>query len=475
MKSNELRSTVVLILALVACGPSPSSTSSSLVDVTYAMTRQYTGMLSNTLVIDVPEGTGDGFLFSVASAGATANVAMATMHPLESQSIQFAYVTEGIHAVDFKVEQKNGTPYVFEILTWEYSTEIPVPPIISFTKRVTRSLSNNLLVSDSRSSNTSEIWVGGDVSTAGKRTIDGGGFWEDLPTTGLAVPVTLSAGDGVKYVHAKFRNLFGNVSDPAIPADILLKQTPPTQCAVQVQSAIVADNQASLKLTATDPYPLSYSVFGDVGAVVSQKAFTSGDVVSVFVEPTPGTKRLVVSIEDIAGNVCLNEEVLVTLDPAVEGEGIYVRDHPYWTNSENILVDAYFDHFADQEPLQLKITGDVSGANTNTWIPYATGVTMSLNPSSSGSRRIFAQYKDAYGVESYLVAKRIYLKPEVTIAANVLTLSPIPGTSSVSIVGCTESYTGVAYATNYACQKIAPTVDVTYTFDNASTLTLSTP
>lgn len=463
-----------MILALGACGPSPSSTS-SLIDVTYAMARQYTGTLSNTLVIDVPEGKGEGFVFSVASADATADVAMATLHPLESQSIHFAYATQGVHAVDFKVQKTNGTPYIFEILTWEYSTELPVPPIISFAKTATRSLSNNLLVSDSRSPTTSEIWVAGDVSTAGKRTVEAGGFWEELPATSLAVPVTLSAGDGVKYVHAKFRNIFGNASDPAIPAEILLKQTPPTNCDVQLQAAIIANNQVSLKLTATDPYALSYSVLGDVGAVVSQKAFTSGDVVSVFVEPTPGNKRLVVSIEDVAGNVCLNEEVLVKLDPNFESEGIFVQDHPYWTDSEDIVVDAFFEHFPDEEPLQLKFTGDVSGPNTNTWIPYAAGVTMSLNPTTSGSRRIYAQYKNANGVESYLVAKRIFLKPLVAIAANVLTPSPIPGTATVSIVGCNESYAAVELVTTYECHQTAPTVDVTYTFDDESTLTLSTP
>ncbi len=471
-----------LILLLFAaslwrCGEPPTS-SLEAAEIKYSLARQYTGIGSNVFTIEVPDGADKKYNYSVNSLDVTADVELGRVYPLTSKAINFSYTSEGVHSVDFRVGKANGTPYIFEILAWEFSTERPTPPIISFARTVTRSLSNNLLVSDTRTPTTDAIWLGGDVSTFGKSPVVDGGFWQQMPLTTLVVPVTLTEGDGPKVVEAKFRNAFGNEGAPGIPAEILLKQTPPTDCDAQLIAPIVSNNKISLKLSATDRLPTYYSVLGDVGAVISQKAFRSGEVVTLFVEPSPGLKRLNVAIEDVAGNICLSKDLVVTLDPAFKSERIFVKDHPFWTDAEDVVLDIYFDHFTDQEPLQIKVTGDVSGPNTNAWLPYAPGVAVTLAPTTSGSRRIFAQYKDAAGVESYLIGKRLFLKPAVTVVnagAPMVSVaaSNISGAESLSITGCVEPYAAVAYTEAYPCHPNAAAVVVTYRFSDGSTLVRS--
>ncbi len=479
-----IKGRLTIPLALVAaslhgCGETKSSSDEALT-VLYSLTRQYTALPTDELTLDVLGGSDDRYTFSLYSATARSSVEQDTPLPLVSQSILLSYATEGVHFVDFKVQKETGLPYIFEILTWEFSTEIPDVPLISFDRLATNTLTNNLLVSETRSANTTEIWAGGDVNFAGKAGIDDDGYWQDLKMTDKVVRVALSPGDGPKVVQGKFRNIFGSESGLAVPAEIILKQTPPTGCSADLLTPVIGNNKVSIKMSAVDPYRVFYSVTGSVKSVVNERAFTSGEVVFVYVSPQAGTKTITVFITDIAGNICLTKDMTITVDPTFESERIDVVDHPNWTDTENVVLDVFFDHFADQEPLQLKITGDVAGANTNAWIPYGQGVAVTLNPTTSGRRTIFAQYKDVAGVESYLIAKSIFLKPTLTLLdaggglKNVVA-SAIPGISSVTIAGCVETYTNVAYQASFPCQPNPLTITFTYTFANGSTLTKTAP
>lgn len=446
--------------------------------MSYQLARQYTGQSTNVLSIDLIDAGSDTYTFSVASDLADVSVEEGAELTLENQTVTFSYATEGVYSADFKVNRGNGTPFIYEILTWEYSLERPPEPIISFGSAATRSQVVQLLVSDSRPANVTDIWLTGDISNSGKAEIEDGGYWDSLATDAKSSLLTLTPGDGVKRVEAKLRNIFGNTGETGVPAEIILKQTPPTGCDAVPISPIIGDNKVSLKMSATDPFQVYYSVFGDVKAVVNQTPFSDGDVVYVFVEPSPGAKTISVSITDIAGNDCLQKTVNVTLDPDFESEGIFVTDHLYWTDTENITIDVLFEHFPDQEPLQLKITGDVFGDKTHDWIPYQTDIPITLNPSTSGNRRIYAQYKDAQGQESYLLAKRIFLKPTVTlqdagapfqdvIASNIL------DAPTLSISGCNETYNNVAWQAAFVCEPNAVTVDVTWHLKDGSQLTRS--
>ncbi len=448
--------------------------------MSYSLSRQYTGQTTDTLTLDVLGGSDDRYSFSLYSESAYSNIEQDKLLPLASQTISLSYASEGVHFADFKVQKASGQPYIFEILTWEYSTEIPDVPIISFDRPATNSLANNLLISDSRTPNTTGIWIQGDVSSAGKSEVVDGGYWDELKLTDKAARISLTPGDGPKVVNGKFRNIFGTESALASPAEIILKQTPPSGCDAELLTPTIGNNKVSIKMAVKDPYQTTYSVTGDVRSVVDQRVFADGEIVFVYVSPNPGKKNLVVFINDIAGNTCLAKDLVVTLDPNFASERIDVVGHPYWSDTENVTLDVFFDHFADQEPLQLKITGDVSGPNTNAWIAYQTGIAVTFNPTASGRRRVFAQYKDAKGVESYLITTAVFLKPTITLVdagapfKNVV-VSNISDTATVTISGCAETYANVAYQAAFLCQPNVPTVSVAYLFQDGSTLTRSTP
>ena len=463
------------MIVMLSC--SKAGTTKSSFNLLYDLEREYTGKVTNKLDIEILDEGKDEYFFSISSPLATADIAEDVLHPLENQTISFTYGAEGVYSADFKVARKNGTPYIHQILTWEYSTVTPDPPVISFANSATRFQSLNLTVSDSRTTDTTEIWLTGDIEKSGKTIVDDG-YWEELPLSQLVVPITLTAGDGYKTVSGKFRNIFGNESEEGYPAQILLKQTAPTNCDATPISTTINTNKLSLQLNATDPYQMYFSVMGAVRNVINQQAFTDGEIVYIFVEPTPGSKTIVVTMDDIAGNNCLQKEVVVTVDPEFESEAIVVNDATYWTNDDNITLDVFFEHFPDQDPIQLKITGDVSGPNVNTWIPYQTDIPVTFNPTTSGSKRIYAQYKDSFGDESYLITKRIYLKPSVVLQdigapdVNVVA-SQIIDATSMTITGCSVTYNEVTYQAAFPCTPIAASISVTWNFEDGPALVIS--
>jgi hypothetical protein len=465
----------VAVVCLAACGSAPSSKDFNL---SYQLARQYTGQTTNALTIDLIDDGEDSYTFSLNSELADVSIEEGAEYALESQTLNFSYSAEGVYSADFKVNRGNGTPFIYEILTWEYSLERPPEPIVSFASTATRSTVAQLLVSDSRPTNVTDIWLSGDISISGKSEIEDEGYWEPLDADTKAELVTLSPGDGVKRVDAKLRNVFGNVGELGVPAEIILKQTAPTDCDAVPISTTIGDTKVSLKMSATDPYQVYYSVFGDVQAVVNETPFDDGDVVFVYVEASAGAKTISVSITDIAGNNCFQKDININVDPSFESEGIFVQDHVYWTDTENVTLDVLFEYFPDQDPLQLKITGDIFGDKTHSWIPYQTDIPVTLNPSTSGNRRIYAQYKDAQGQESYLLSKRIFLKPQITLQDagapfKDVIVSNILDAPKLTINGCNETYDEVVWAASYTCEPNAATVDVVWHLKDGSDLTRS--
>src|SRR5687767_3865303 len=149
-----LTSRQLLVFALlvgplaVACGKTESS-ADDVIKVSYFLSREYTGTNTNALTIIAADGDADLYTFSLSSPDTEVSVPEDTPLPLRSQTVTFTYADEGVHYADFKIERDNGEPYVFEILTWEFSTSSPTPPIISFAKPATRTLNNLLQISDS--------------------------------------------------------------------------------------------------------------------------------------------------------------------------------------------------------------------------------------------------------------------------------------------------------------------------------------
>ncbi len=463
---------VLALTMLAACGPPTKGVDSNLVTFSYSLARQYTGKVENSVTIIVDGESDDRFVYEVASDSASVDKPTGS---LKSETVTLTYSAEGLYKADFKIDRVTGSPFIYEVLSWEYSTEKPDAPIISFADSATKSLTNFLQVSDSRSSNTTGIWLKGDIVIPSGSTEEDGGYWQDITSSQLKVPLTLTTGDGLKTVHAKFQNIYGNASAEAEPAEIILKQNAATECKVSLLNPTIANNKVSLKLFATDPYQMYYSVTGDVKAVVDSRAFTDRDIVYVYVEPTPGEKTIYVTLQDIAGNICEETTVNVTLDPNTPSERIEVENSKYWTDSTDVVLDVYFEYFAEQEPLEVKITGDVTGPNVRVWLTSLADIAVSLTPTTSGERRIYAQYRDSYGDTSYLLAKQIFLQPGISITdigggQRTVTVSLIPGTKHMTITGCSETYNQVDLTASYTCTPNAGTISVTWTFNDDSTL-----
>ncbi|MEZ4743333.1 MAG: hypothetical protein R3B45_12955 [Bdellovibrionota bacterium] len=465
------------IFSLIACGNTDTADDQTIL-LDYSLSRTYTGQSENILHLEVGEDSLGLYDFSISNTDAFTEVSLGTLEPLVTQDISFQYDNEGVYSVDFKVQNKNGQPIIFEAIGWEYSLEVPDTPVISFATPATNIVANKLLVSSSRSNNTSEIWVGGDLSLEGKAEIEEDGFWQSISNDEYYIPITLTGEDGLKTIEAKFNNIYGNGSGKGAPASIILKQNPPTGCSAIPILTTINTNKLSVQLKASDPYELYYSVVGDVQSIVDKETFTDGEVVIISLSAAAGEKNITVSIDDIAENNCLEEDITVTIDPTYEEEGISLTGATYWTESENVVANVSFKHFPSQEPLQLKITGDVSGTNTGKWIPFDVNIPITLSPTTSGQRTIFAQYKDVDGTESYLIAKRVFLRPDITIndiggGLKSIVVSAITGLESLSIEGCSETYNLVAYASSYNCTPNDVQASVTYYFPGDITLTKS--
>jgi hypothetical protein len=457
------------VLALLSCG---GSSTDEPIKFSYALSRDYTGEESNVLTIVAGAGAEKQYEFSLGNSSSQMSVTSGAMLPMKNQEITFTFTEEAVYGADFKVQKTNGQPVLFEVLNWEYSLEQPEPPVVSFKDSATNKNLNNLLVSDSREDNVTEIWIGGDITAADLD--EDGGYWVELASTATFVPVTLSSGDGVKTIKTKYKNAFGNISDPGIVAQITFKQTASTSCDAVVLASTTSDGRVSLLMSVTDSFQAYFTVIGDLKQAVDAVAFNDGETVYFEVSSSAGTKNLTVYIEDVAGNFCLDKQITITVDPTYVGEGISVDGATYWVDSENITIDVLFKFFPEQGPLQMEITGNVSGVNTNNWVAHAPDLAISLSPTTSGLRTIFAQYKDVDGQSSYKIAKRIYLKPQIVYSAPNVTVSNIPGVTTLTINGCTQAYTDVDWTASYTCTPNAATVDVVYKFEDGSSLTKST-
>lgn len=477
MNATALRRCLVLAFgcSLSGCGQKDQSSVKNAIDVNYTLERRYTGKQSNVLSIDVIEPLDVPYFFSVHSDDAAPDLD-GGLHELKSQTITFTYASEGLHSAELKIAKANGESFIDEILPWEYSGSVPDPPIISFALDVTRTRSVNLIVADIRSPSATEIWIGGDVEAQGLAPVENGGQWHDLQAATVSVPVMLAPGDGAKHVEAKLRNIYGTESQDDT-ADILLKQTAPAGCAAVVTTPIVNDGNVKVQLSGVDASGVYYSVLGDVSSAIGPVRFSNGDTVTIPAKQVIGEKNLNVIISDIAGNVCFDQTLTAMVDPNYMDEVILVHGGVHWTDTEDIVLDIYFAHTPEQEPIQLEITGDVEGEFVNRWFDYQLNVPVTLTPSASGSRTIQARIRDANGVESFVIARRIFLKPSVALAdlGNGLSgviASPIPGIRSMTITGCSEAYDEVQYSAVFDCHQTGTTVEVTYLFTDTTSLTL---
>lgn len=457
----------VCTLLVFGCGDAKTNISSSY-DFSYALARTFTGEAANTLLLNYPEES--SYQFMIKGDGFSADVTLDAWLPLQNR-ITLSYPLEGRYALDFALAQADGTLFLSDNLSWTYSTNSPLAPIVAFTEKATSDSAVTMTIAGTRDLETNEILVEGDLS--GPHAA--GGYWDSLSLSGLYV-FNVTPDDGLKTMTVKLRNIYGNES-PATTTSILKKSNAPTNCRVDLAGSGAASTTIQAQIFATNNGPLFFNVFGDVKEVSEFRTFNSGDFVNVEVSGGAGTKKLSFVIADIAGNQCSPIEKNVTVMSGYDELELAVTDQRYWTNSSNVNLSIRYDHFPSAEPIEMKLTGHITGQNVDTWIPYETSLSVELMP-TAGDKRIYAQFRDKTLTETYLVSTRIYLQPAVTIATGqnggrIIQISRIIGATGHSISGCQEVYQNVAYNSAYSCTPAASSVQVSYYFPDTEPLTIS--
>ena len=452
---------------LGSCGPSRSH-STAINDFSYKLQQVYTGQTTNILSLTYPESS--NYRFVIDGSGFLASVPLGEHQALQD-SVQLSYTREGKYQLTLALAQADDTPLLEDQLTWIYSPRVPAPPIVAFTEEATRDTAVTMTIAATRDLDTNQIWVEGDLAGAHSS----GGFWDTLSESGMYL-LTVTPEDGLKTMEVKLKNIYGTESLSATAA-ILKKSTKPTDCQAILAGTGSATSTINLQLLATNDGPLFYNIFGDVYELTEFKAFSSGDFVEVILGGGAGTKQLQIVIRDLAGNRCDPIERSITLSEGYVTQSINVLGNIYWTTDSSVDVVLTYDHFPNVQPVEMKLTGDITGVNAGQWIPFQAQITLDLLP-GAGDKRIYAQFRDNTGVESFMVDTRVYAQPSVALVTEAdssqsVVVSKIFGAESYTIQGCQEVYDEVAYATAYPCQPAAATISVGYRFLDGTGLTLT--
>lgn len=434
----------------------------------YSLEREATGSTINALIMELPDDS--NYTYSIFGKDFDSDVVMDEKLPLTERTT-FTYTAEGEYNVVLDVFQHDGTPFLSDTLSWTYSTTIPEDPIISFSEIATPDTAITMQIADSRLVDTTDIWVEGSGLAGANAT----GFWDTLSESGL-YPLTTTAPDGVKNMRVKLRNIYGNESS-FVDASIVKKSVGPTDCLAEISTAISSTTAIFLKLQATNDGPLYYAVYGDVDEVEDFRTFSNGSQVQVQLTAGTGDKVITVHIKDAANNTCDPIQHTISVQNGHVVQSMVLNGEPIWTNTTSQTLDINYDHFPSEEPIEMKITGDVTGANAKIWIPYSTSQSIELTP-GDGQKTLFVQFRDVEGDESFLVSARVFLNPGMSLNdagggnENVV-VDNVIGLNHITITGCVETYNQVDYASSYFCTPAAATIDVLYTFDDDTTVSLS--
>lgn len=456
------------LFLFAGCGPGTEGETGTAPTVTYAMDRSATGQTTNSLLLEYPEDT--GYEFRLSGEGLTSDTPFDTYLPMQAR-IDVTYSGEGEHSVDLEIFQQNRTPYLADTLTWTYSTIVPDAPIVSFSEDATNDASVSMLIAGNRSPDANEIWVEGDL--AGRHA--GGGFWDTLPDSNIYI-LQVTSDDGLKTMSVKLRNIYGNEST-SVAAEILKKSVGPTDCTAAISGAGSNSRTIQLELAATNDGPLYYNVYGDVEDIEDFKPFTSGEVVPVTIESGSGQKTITVQIRDQASNYCDDIVQTFTLDGEYLEQTLAIDGDPIWTDGATVDLTLKYDHLPSAEPIEMKITGGVTGAGANTWVPYQEHVTVTLMP-GSGERKIFVQFRDNTQTETFLVMDKVFKSPSISLVDigppfyNVI-IDRITGMTTATITGCNETYNNVTYQAAYVCEPNAANVVVLYNFSDGTSVSKS--
>ena len=227
--------------------------------------------------------------------------------------------------------------------------------------------------------------------------------WEDYKQTKAW---TLSPGDGYKFLYAKFKDGYGQVS-PSINASILLDTTPPAgSITIDNGSKYATTHEAMLELHASDNNSITGAMFSEdktfqglePGIFAEQEFFTlsQGD----------GTKTVYVRYFDAPGNF-MDYSASIIVDTTHPTGSLTVNSGAAVTLTRmvNLTIEG-----RDKNGIKQMMVSNDPGLNGSSWEPYTTSKLWNLT-SSDGNKIVYIKFMDSAGLISDVVQDSIQFNP----------------------------------------------------------------
>lgn len=459
----EILSSALLGLAIFAFSSACKSAknSGSATALSYKLEKIASSDGKNALIFSSPKLS--GYLISISGENLTASVPLNRFIPAQER-IVVNHEKVGTYRIVVRIALADGSEFLRDELSWEYTQEVPSPPIVSFSEEASSDQQVLLLVSSSRGPSVQEMWIEGDVEPQT-------GAWYTIPDSGK-VPLILSAGDGLKTMRIKLRNRARTESASIVMA-INRKGQGPVKCSAEAVAATVQGDDLRLRLSATNNGPMAYRILGDVAKVQEFQSFKDSIDLNVKLSAGNGIKNLKVVMRDEAESYCSHIPIQVVVDPNYLPYAVTINHSLLWTDANKIIIQPRFDSFAS-DSVEMYIEGGVqSGSKTFQWVPYQSSLELELAP-NDGHRFIIVQFR-LRGQLTEKVNDGIFLRPYIRIfnnsGVNELLLSQIVGLEKMTISGCKQIYTNISYQDRLPCTANGSPIEVRYELSDGTTVT----
>lgn len=458
------RPKLVLLLALpllfLHCGPAENITTEDPAgSLKYFLDRAATNKLTNALNLIIPDAV--SYTFSIDGEGFEADVEKKKAHTPKSK-LALTYSDKTTYSMQLRIFQSDGAVLIKDEMTWEYSDEVPPAPDIIFEEEATSDTKVNLVASTARGKNTKELWVEGDVPDSEKG-------WHTIPETGV-VPIVVTEADGIKNITVHYRNIFGTEGS-SLDLSILKKSVGPINCSISSNTLITATGIVKFEVSATNDGPLYYAAIGDVSGTGAYTKFTALTTFDGTLLAT--TNKVKIRVRDVASNFCPDKDFTLTYDAAHLSQSITVLNNALWTDTPTITVLPTLDYLPSDTVLMYLYGDIVSDANTVQWLTYSASTSVQLNP-SDGNRAVRVKYKvnGTLGDEQLVL---IYLKPFISLQGSSSPFTLVPSEfakiSSMTITGCSQTYSAVAFSSTLPCTaSTGTTISATYNLPDGTSV-----
>ena len=375
----------LLLLSSLSCGNPNKAT-----DVSYSLDREFTNKPVNILKISSTHG----LLMSISGERISADVPLGKKVSIKDE-VEIYFDETGSYTLAINFFQEDGSHYLKDELTWEYSAIFPKKPVVSFKEKASNSERATLYLATSTERSIHEFKLIGDFKPA-SGDIEA---WMPVPSSHI-IPVTLADFEGMQSAQLIVRNKFGNESSPT-NLSILRKSDPPQDCNIEVKSLQLEPNGlASVRISATNSSELEYFFTGDLKKRQAEYSSFDGEVqVSLDLVPLANSvieeeRKVEFFLRDVARNYCITkEEIVFNIKRNYKSYGISIKDQITVTPTESVTVVPHYDRFS-QDQIEMYLSGGiVESPNTFKWIPFSPEVAVKLQP-IQGTRHVFVDFRE---------------------------------------------------------------------------------